>query len=131
MTSLSESLQKILSPPPARITGLCAFLPSSGVRINTTSVMSRYKEAIASLSQRLGTDKWFLGSRYESFHLKRQPTEMTSGFSGPTPLDALAFAYLYSILHSSNNIRIEVSRRANLVAWEQSVRNLVSEAFIS
>ena len=61
---LSESLQKILSPPPASITGLCALLPPAGVRINTASILTRYKEAIASLSQRLGTEKWFLGSRY-------------------------------------------------------------------
>jgi len=51
------------------------------------------------------------------------------GLSSPTPLDALAFAYLHSILHASDNIRIEVSRRANLVAWELKVRHLVSEAF--
>ena len=50
--------------------------------------------------------------------------------SGPTPLDALAFAYLHSILHSSDNIRIDVSRRANLVAWELKVRHLVNECFV-
>jgi len=60
---LSERLQKILSPPPAPVTGLYALLPPSGVRINTASILSQYKEAIASLSQRLGTDQWFLGSR--------------------------------------------------------------------
>ncbi len=127
MPSLGESLQKMLSPPPARIAGLCAFLPSSGVRINTTSVMSRYKEAISSLSQRLGTDKWFLGSRYVTFSPKDHQDDF--GLSGPTPLDALAFAYLHSILHASDNIRIEVSRRANLVAWELKVRHLVRGAF--
>jgi metaxin len=51
--------------------------------------------------------------------------------SEPTPLDALAFAYLHSILHSSDNVRIEVCRRANLVAWELKVRRLVSEGFAS
>jgi metaxin len=83
------------------------------------------------LSQRLGTDEWFLGSGYVTFSSKEDADRDDSGFSGPTPLDALAFAYLHSILHSSDNIRIEVSRRANLLAWEQRVRKLVSAAFTS
>ncbi|KAF9532160.1 hypothetical protein CPB83DRAFT_874085 [Crepidotus variabilis] len=111
MPPLSESLQKILTAPPAPLTGLWSVLPPTGVRINTASILSQYKDAIISLSTRLGTDKWFLGS------------------SEPTPLDALAFAYLHCILHSSDTIRIEVTRRVNLVAWEWRVRCLVREGF--
>jgi hypothetical protein len=50
--------------------------------------------------------------------------------SQPTPLDALVFAYLHCILHSSDTIRIEVTRRVNLVAWEFRVRCLVREGFV-
>jgi len=55
---------------------------------------------------------------------------LTLCLSQPTPLDALAFAYLHCILHSSDTIRIEVTRRVNLVAWEWRVRCLVRECFI-
>ncbi|PPQ93275.1 hypothetical protein CVT25_015273 [Psilocybe cyanescens] len=109
---VSESLQKLLSPPPSPLTGLCSFIPPSGTRINTPAVLSQYKDAIASLSDRLGTDNWFLGS------------------SEPTPLDALTFAYLHCILHASDSVRIEVTRRVNLVAWEWKVRRLVREGFV-
>ncbi|KAH9483894.1 hypothetical protein JR316_0003372 [Psilocybe cubensis] len=112
MPPISESLQKILSPPPAPLTGLCSLIPPSGARINTSAILSQYKDAIASLSDRLGTDNWFLSSQE------------------PTPLDALAFAYLHSILHSSDIVRIEVTRRVNLVAWEWKVRRIVREAFV-
>ncbi|KAF4615173.1 hypothetical protein D9613_002657 [Agrocybe pediades] len=108
---ISESLQKILSAPPAPLTGLLSFLPPTGARINTASILSQYRDAIASLSDRLGTDNWFLGS------------------AEPTPLDALAFAYLHCILESSDTVRIEVTRRVNLVAWEWRVRCLVREGF--
>ncbi|KAF8912040.1 hypothetical protein CPB84DRAFT_1742680 [Gymnopilus junonius] len=108
---VSESLQKVLPQPPAPLTGLSSFLPPIGVRINTSAILSEYRDAVASLSDRLGTDKWFLGS------------------SEPTPLDALAFAYLHCILHSSDPVRIEVTRRVNLVAWEWRVRSQVREGF--
>jgi metaxin len=50
--------------------------------------------------------------------------------SGPTALDALAFAYLHSILNSADdNIRVEVARRVNLVAWEKRVRDVVNTTF--
>jgi metaxin len=64
-TSASDSnpLQTILSPPPAPLTGFASLLPAFGARVNPTAVLSQYREAIASLSERLGTDKWFLGSR--------------------------------------------------------------------
>ena len=54
---------------------------------------------------------------------------MNLSFSEPTPLDALAFAYLHCILHASNVLRIEVTRRVNLVAWEGRVRCFVRERF--
>ena len=60
---LSESLQKILSPPPAPLSGLSSFLPPFGTRVSTSAILSSYRDAIASLSERLGTDEWFLGSR--------------------------------------------------------------------
>lgn len=54
------------------------------------------------------------------------------GTSEPTPLDALAFAYLHTILKSNDqSFRIEVTRRVNLVAWEWRVRELVRAAFIT
>lgn len=49
--------------------------------------------------------------------------------SEPTPLDALAFAYLHCLLHAHNTIRIEVMRRVNLVAWEWRVRCQVINKF--
>jgi len=108
---LSESLQKILSPPPAPLSGLSSFLPPFGTRVSTSAILSSYRDAIASLSERLGTDKWFLGS------------------SEPTPLDALAFAYLHCLLHAHDTIRIEVTRRINLVAWEKRVRSQIIDKF--
>jgi metaxin len=44
-------------------------------------------------------------------------------------LDALAFAYLHCLLRCTNSVRIEVSRRANLVAWEKKVAGTVRGAF--
>ncbi|KAF9014056.1 hypothetical protein BDQ17DRAFT_1341985 [Cyathus striatus] len=119
ITSVSTSdptdrLQTILSPPPIPLSGLFSLIRIPGARVNVDNVMSQYAEAIGSLSERLGTDEWFLGS------------------NAPTPLDALAFAYLYCLLNSSkNSIRIEVSKRANLAEWEQRVRDLVGVAFIA
>ncbi|KAG1756408.1 uncharacterized protein EDB91DRAFT_1241480 [Suillus paluster] len=100
-----------LSPPPAPLTGLSSLLPSYGTNISLSSIQGQYAEAIASLSERLGTDTWFLGSE------------------NPTALDALAFAYLHSLFNSKDSTRIEVTRRVNLVAWEQRVRTQVEAAF--
>jgi len=108
---LSESLQKILSPPPAPLSGLTSFVPPFGMRVSMPAILLSYRDAIASLSERLGTNKWFLGS------------------SGPTPLDALAFAYLHCLLHAHDTIRIEVTRRVNLVAWELRVRSQIIDKF--
>ncbi|KAG5643228.1 hypothetical protein DXG03_001312 [Asterophora parasitica] len=106
-------LHAILTPPPPPLTGLASLFPPYGARISTENVFAAYRDAIASLSDRLGTDKWFLAS------------------SGPTPLDALAFAYLHCIVVSQNSVlRAEVTRRVNLVAWEWRVRELVRAAFV-
>ncbi|KAK0228765.1 hypothetical protein IW262DRAFT_639112 [Armillaria fumosa] len=114
--SLAETktrpIESILAPPPAPLSGLTSLLPPFGTRIPRETVQSRYREAIGALSERLGTDKWFLSSE------------------APTPLDALVFAYLHCILHSKDTIRIEVTRRVNLVAWEWRVRGLVRAAFL-
>lgn len=93
--------------------------------------MAQYRDAIASLSERLGTDKWFLNSACVEFifHLVIILKSIFV-FSEPTPLDALAFAYLHCILHSSDAVRIEVTKRVNLVAWEWRVRGVIRGAFI-
>ena len=64
----------------------------------------------------------------ESLHLI---TNSNSFFcSEPTPLDALAFAYLHCILNSTeDNLRAEVSRRVNLVAWEKKISEIVNAPF--
>lgn len=62
---MNETLQKLLLPPPAPLTGFLSFIPppADGIRVNTPAVLSAYRDAISALSERLGTDKWFLGSR--------------------------------------------------------------------
>ncbi|KAK2466749.1 hypothetical protein APHAL10511_001007 [Amanita phalloides] len=108
----SPSLQTLITPPPPPATGIASVIPPSGIRVSSIALMTQYREAISALSERLGTDRWFLGS------------------SQATPLDALAFAYLHCILDSADDsIRIEVSRRVNLVAWEKRVRDMVNAAF--
>ena len=57
-----RAIETMLSPPPAPLTGLGSLLPPYGAHIDRSAVELQYKEAIASLSERLGTDKWFLGS---------------------------------------------------------------------
>ncbi|KAJ7444838.1 hypothetical protein FB451DRAFT_1343660 [Mycena latifolia] len=108
----SRPLETILSPPPPPLSGLSSIFPSYGTRVSPKHIESKYRDAVSAIADRLGTDKWFLGS------------------SDPTPLDALVFAYLHSILHNANHVtRMEVGRRVNLVAWELRVRGLVSAAF--
>ncbi|THH26605.1 hypothetical protein EUX98_g7589 [Antrodiella citrinella] len=58
----SRPIETMLSPPPPPLTGLSSLLPAYGSHIDRPAVEERYKEAISSLSERLGTDKWFLGS---------------------------------------------------------------------
>ncbi|KAI0313658.1 hypothetical protein OF83DRAFT_1175468 [Amylostereum chailletii] len=109
----AQSLESLLTPPPAPSSGITSFIPPFGSRIPVQAIRARYREAIASLGERLGTDKWFLGSQE------------------PTALDALAFAYLHILLNSSDDLRIEVARRVNLVSWEKRVYELVRGAFVS
>ncbi|KAI0341628.1 hypothetical protein BDW22DRAFT_1358457 [Trametopsis cervina] len=108
----SRPISAVLPSPPAPLTGWTGLIRPYGVRLDLTSIELQYKDAIAALSDRLGTDRWFLGS------------------AQPTALDALAFAYLHCILHArSETLRFEVSRRVNLVAWEQRVSREVRDAF--
>ncbi|PFH54159.1 hypothetical protein AMATHDRAFT_72686 [Amanita thiersii Skay4041] len=111
-TTPSPSLQTLITPPPPPATGVTSLFPASGVRISPTAILTQYRDAIAALSERLGTDQWFLGS------------------SGPTALDALAFAYIHTLIESqSDTLRVEVCRRVNLVGWEKRVRETVDSAF--
>ncbi|KAL0565865.1 hypothetical protein V5O48_016153 [Marasmius crinis-equi] len=114
--ALTSQLRSILVPPPPPQTGLTSIpfslFPEWGTRVDRKSVMAKYSEAIAALSERLGTDKWFLGSE------------------SPTPLDALAFAYLHCILSSTPEVRTELTKRVNLVAWEWKVRGMVRASFV-
>ncbi|KAJ7047114.1 hypothetical protein C8F04DRAFT_220264 [Mycena alexandri] len=106
-------LESIVLPPPPPLSGLTSLLPAFGTRVDPKHIESKYRAGISAIASRLGADKWFLGS------------------SEPTPLDALIFAYLHSILYNTANhmVRIEVTRHVNLVAWELRVRDLVSVAF--
>ncbi|KAI0934651.1 hypothetical protein AcV5_006424 [Taiwanofungus camphoratus] len=107
-----RAVETMLNPPPAPLTGISSLLPPYGTHIDRAAVELQYRDAIASLSERLGTDRWFLGS------------------AAPTALDALIFAYLHCILHARDNaVRIEVTRRVNLVAWERRVQSQVRAAF--
>ncbi|KAI0807894.1 hypothetical protein C8Q74DRAFT_99893 [Fomes fomentarius] len=108
----AHSLDAVLPHPPAPLFGISSILPPYGAHVNVDAVEQQYKDAIASLSEQLGTDKWFLGS------------------SSPTALDALVFAYLHCILHSKEQtLRFEVTRRVNLVAWERRVQSQVRGGF--
>ena len=57
-------VETMLNPPPAPLTGLASLIPPYGVHLDRNALELQYKDAIASLSERLGTDKWFLGSEY-------------------------------------------------------------------
>jgi metaxin len=57
-----EQLTTILSPPPVPLTGLGTLIPPQGVNVPMAALQLKYREAITALSERLGTDKWFLGS---------------------------------------------------------------------
>jgi hypothetical protein len=58
-----QPVATLLAPPPAPISGLLSLLPPHGARIPVAAVRARYHEAVAALSERLGTDRWFLGSQ--------------------------------------------------------------------
>ncbi|PVG02645.1 hypothetical protein CPB86DRAFT_724876 [Serendipita vermifera] len=92
-------------------TGLSSVIAPWGSKIVKEPILERYREGIAALSVRLKNDKWFLGSRK------------------PTALDAMAFACISTgIQHRCPEINQEVTKWANLVAWEQRVRKVVEEA---
>ncbi|KAF9265544.1 hypothetical protein L218DRAFT_145346 [Marasmius fiardii PR-910] len=115
--AITSQLQSLLVPPPPPRTGLTSIpfslFPPWGARVDKKTVMAKYTDAISALSERLGTDRWFLGS------------------DSPTPLDALAFAYMHIILLSTDSsIRTELTKRVNLVAWEWRVRGMVRAAFV-
>ncbi|KAI0797549.1 hypothetical protein C8Q75DRAFT_7272 [Abortiporus biennis] len=112
-TSGTTEAQTLLTPPPPPLTGLSSLIPQyGGPHIDKSTVELQYREAIASVSERLGTDKWFLGS------------------TSPTALDALLYAYLHSLLKTKDNtLRFEVTRRVNLVSWEKRVGEEVKSAF--
>jgi len=111
--SSTHSLNVIFAQPLAPFSGLNSILPPSGTQVDVSGVFAEYKNAIQALSDRLGEDKWFLGS------------------GKPTALDALVFAYLHSILSSSHQIRLVVTRRANLVAWHHRVRHTIQPCFVA
>jgi metaxin len=60
----ATTIQSILTPPPAPLSGFTSLFPPFGVRVSYATLISHYRDAIAALSDRLGTDKWFLGSKY-------------------------------------------------------------------
>ena len=66
--SKPRSVESLLNPPPAPLTGLSALLPPFGTHFDRSAIELQYKDAIASLSERLGTDRWFLGSPYVPFN---------------------------------------------------------------
>ncbi|KAI6022749.1 hypothetical protein EDC04DRAFT_2574901 [Pisolithus marmoratus] len=104
-------IEAILNPPPVPLTGFSSFLPAFGANVSLSALHPQYTEAVSAVSERLGEDTWFLGS------------------ANPTALDALLFAYLHCILHGRDVTRLEVTRRANLVAWERRVRTKIEAAF--
>jgi len=59
----THSLSIIFAQPPAPLTGLSSVLPPSGTQVDVSGVYAEYKSAVMALSDRLGDDKWFLGSR--------------------------------------------------------------------
>ncbi|KAF9651470.1 hypothetical protein BDM02DRAFT_3154285 [Thelephora ganbajun] len=109
----THSLSIIFAQPPAPFSGLSSILPPSGTQVDVSGVYAEYKNATIALSDRLEEDKWFLGS------------------SKPTALDALVFAYLHSILSSSHQIRLEVTRHANLVSWHRRAFHIIQPCFVA
>ncbi|CAL1705256.1 unnamed protein product [Somion occarium] len=110
--AVHHPIQTIFTQPLQPLTGWSSLIRPYGVHIDRNAVELKYKDAISALSERLGTDKWFLGS------------------ASPTALDALLFAYLHCLLHSKDHtLRFEITRRVNLVAWERRVHSDVRAAF--
>ena len=57
-----RQLDAVLPHPPAPLFGISSLLPPYGTHVDTEAVEHQYRDAIAALSERLGTEKWFLGS---------------------------------------------------------------------
>ncbi|THH12040.1 hypothetical protein EW146_g7841 [Bondarzewia mesenterica] len=130
----SRAIETLLTPPPAPLSGISSLIRPYGSRVSVSSMKLRYREAISSLSERLGNDKWFLGSQCVFFaHLTWIAITSSvnhSFYRGPTALDALAFACIRTLMRSSDDLRVEVARRVNLVTWERRVYEQVRAAFI-
>ena len=67
--SPARSLSIIFAQPPAPFSGLSSILPPSGTQVDVSGVFAEYKNAIMALSDRLGEDRWFLGSMSVSVSL--------------------------------------------------------------
>jgi len=59
----TRSLSVIFAQPFAPFSGLSSILPPSGIQVDVPGVYTEYKNAVKALSERLGEDRWFLGSR--------------------------------------------------------------------
>ena len=70
-----RSIEVILNSPPAPLTGFGSLFPAFGANVTQPALQSQYTAAIAALSERLGEDKWFLGSVYVNSTL---PVPVTS-----------------------------------------------------
>lgn len=125
----THSLSVIFAQPPAPFSGLSSILPPSGIQVDVSGVYAEYKDAVKALSERLEEDKWFLGSRL-AFIVCLQ-LRSNRFYSKPTALDALVFAYLHSILSSPHQIRLEVTRRENLIAWHRRVLHIIQPCFVA
>lgn len=68
---LHHPIQTVFTQPLQPLTGWSSIIPPYGVHIDRNAVELKYKEAISALSERLGTDKWLLGSTYVSPLTKR------------------------------------------------------------
>ena len=69
----NSKMDTVLNPPPPPSTGFTSPFPPFGVNIDLSAVQARYAEAIAALSDRLATDKWFLGSQWVAFLFTLSP----------------------------------------------------------
>ena len=61
--SPTHSLSVIFAQPLAPFSGLSSILPPSGTQVDASGVFAEYRDAVVALSNRLGEDRWFLGSR--------------------------------------------------------------------
>lgn len=60
----STPLATHLSPPAAPISGISSIFPVYGERVSQSAIDAQYHDAVVSLSDRLGSEEWFLGSSY-------------------------------------------------------------------